>query len=114
MCDISFGGMSFRTRLRLATGTIVRLRIPTVDASFETRAMVVWSAKKRDGYDTGVQFTGLGEPYRIRMVERICYIEQYREDVLAKEGRKLSGREAAFEWGSQGAASGAVQNAGQA
>jgi hypothetical protein len=109
--DVSFGGMSFHTQVRLATGTIVRLRIPSVDPSFETKAMVIWSRESPGGgFGTGVQFTGLGEPYRIRMVERICYIEQYRKDVLEREGRKLNGFEAAYEWTSFSA----VNSSGQA
>ncbi len=32
------------------------------------------------------------------MIEQVCYIEQYRKEVLKKEGRKLSGEEAAMEW----------------
>ena len=32
------------------------------------------------------------------MVEQICHIEQYRREVLKKEGRRLSSEEAASEW----------------
>ena len=36
--------------------------------------------------------------FRARMVEQVCHIEQYKHQVLKKEGRKLSGEEAALEW----------------
>jgi hypothetical protein len=32
------------------------------------------------------------------MVEQVCHIEQYKADVLKKEGRELTGEEAAKEW----------------
>jgi hypothetical protein len=32
------------------------------------------------------------------MIEQICYIEEYKKDVLESEGRILTGREAAIEW----------------
>ena len=32
------------------------------------------------------------------MIEQICHIEQYKADVLAKEGRQLDVEQAAREW----------------
>ena len=32
------------------------------------------------------------------MVEQICHIEQYKQDVFEKDGRRLSGEQAALEW----------------
>jgi hypothetical protein len=32
------------------------------------------------------------------MIEQICHIEHYRQEVLRVEGRKLSSKEAASEW----------------
>lgn len=32
------------------------------------------------------------------MVEQVCYIENYRQEVLRKEGRQLDGEAAAREW----------------
>jgi hypothetical protein len=32
------------------------------------------------------------------LVEQVCHIEQYKKEVFLKEGRLLSGDEAAAEW----------------
>ncbi len=34
----------------------------------------------------------------MRMVEQVCHIERYRADVLEREGRALTGEQAAEEW----------------
>ena len=46
----------------------------------------------------GVKFTEEETAYAVRMVEQLCYIEHYRQNVLQSEGRELSGEEAALEW----------------
>jgi hypothetical protein len=39
------------------------------------------------------------------MVEQICHIERYRNDVAQREGRQLTAEEAALEWISRYASS---------
>ncbi|MFC1750312.1 PilZ domain-containing protein [Pseudomonadota bacterium] len=96
--DISFGGLSFRAKSRVKAGTVIVIRIPFVEPEFETRAQVKW-CRKRDGqYDVGVSFIDPEDAFRTRMVEQICHIEHYKNDVLEKEGRELTGEEAALEW----------------
>jgi hypothetical protein len=34
----------------------------------------------------------------VRLIEQICYIEHYRQEVLISEGRKLTSEQAALEW----------------
>lgn len=46
----------------------------------------------------GIKFTQSIDVFRIRMVEQVCHIEQYKEDVKAREGRCLTGTQAALEW----------------
>ncbi len=33
-----------------------------------------------------------------RMVEQICHIEQYKNEILKAEGRQLDSKQAALEW----------------
>ncbi len=96
--NISEGGLSFRSLKRIEEGTEIDLKIPIHLPPLEVKAMVVWCHKCKDYYDIGVKFMNISTEYRIRMVEQVCYIEHYRKEVLEKEGRKLNGREAAFEW----------------
>ena len=38
------------------------------------------------------------ELFRLRMIEQICHIEHYRNEMLKQQGRELSIEEAAQEW----------------
>jgi hypothetical protein len=46
----------------------------------------------------GIQFVETRDLFKVRMIEQICYIENYKQRVLAQEGRVLSSADAAFEW----------------
>ena len=46
----------------------------------------------------GVSFVDPDDAFRTRMVEQICHIEHYKKEILEKEGRELTGEEAALEW----------------
>jgi len=96
--DVSFGGLSFEAEHCPAPGTIIQLRIPTVKPPFETRGIVVWCRCLAERYEVGVRFFESSDAFKARMVEQICHIEQYKRDVLAREGRKLTGAAAAREW----------------
>ena len=95
--DVSFGGLAFQADHCPAPGTIIDLRIPTVSPPFETRGLVVWCRCLSERYEVGVRFLESSDAFKARMVEQICHIEQYKRDVLAREGRKLSGAAAARE-----------------
>lgn len=96
--NVSEGGVSFTTRERLNIGGEIEMVIPGVHPVFRARARVAWCLPRKNGFDVGVQFVDLDDAYRARLVEQVCYIEQYKNEVRRKEGRRLSGEEAAFEW----------------
>lgn len=75
------------------------VKIDLVRPMFQGRARVVWCRRSDElHYDVGVQFLDTNTGSRARIVEQICYIEQYKHDVFEGEGRTLSGEEAAIEW----------------
>ena len=96
--DISFGGLSFCSKTRLKAGVVITIKISFVKPAFECRATVKWCRKHGDFYDVGVAFSDKEDAYRTRMIEQICHIEHYKREVFEKEGRDLSGEEAAVEW----------------
>ncbi len=96
--NVSHGGLAFGADAELVPGTTVVLEIPVVRPPFVTRAQVVWCSPGTDGYDMGVEFLDADDAFRARMVEQVCHIETYRNEVYRREGRALSAEEAAMEW----------------
>lgn len=72
---------------------------------FEARGEVVWCRRVDACYELGIQFSSEADAFAARMVEQLCYIERYRNEVLAREGRVIDSQTAASEWISKFAAS---------
>jgi hypothetical protein len=96
--NVSFGGICFHSAKAFENGKIVHLKIALVHPVFEADGRVVWCSGAGDGFDIGIEFVDTADAFRVRMVEQICHIEQYRKEVLEREGRSLNGKEAALEW----------------
>jgi hypothetical protein len=97
--NVSLGGLSFQASQYIKPKQWLRLHIPINDAHFEIDAQVRWCNQRADKhYDVGVLFSTKDEAFTARMVEQVCHIEQYKKEVFLKEGRLLSGDEAAAEW----------------
>ena len=99
LTNVSLGGFAFTSRSPIPLDTRLRVRIPFVNPPFEALCRVVWCRLEGDGnYEVGLAFEAEEDAYRVRMVEQVCHIEHYKREVLAREGRELSGEEAAMEW----------------
>ncbi|MCD4829945.1 MAG: PilZ domain-containing protein [Candidatus Cloacimonetes bacterium] len=96
--NIGHGGLCFRSEHPLPTGSVIQIQIMVHEPAFEANGTVMWSKKRNDHYEIGIEFDNADIEFRVRMVEQVCYIEHYRHEVEREEGRKLSSREAALEW----------------
>lgn len=96
--DVSNGGLCFSSRDAYRVGAIIRIRIPVSRPVFETTGRVAWCNEKNGLFITGVEFLNQEDVYRMRMVEQVCYIEHYKNEVKLHEGRDLTSQEAALEW----------------
>ncbi|HEY9197762.1 MAG TPA: PilZ domain-containing protein [Gammaproteobacteria bacterium] len=96
--DVSRGGLSFSADMPLEAGAVIRVRISHVEPAFEAPCRVSWCRRHRGDYLIGVAFLDAQDEYRARMVEQVCHIEHYKKEVLEREGRMLSGEQAAREW----------------
>jgi hypothetical protein len=96
--NISFGGMSFKSGSELEKGTVVRIKIPLSRPVFEAKGKVMWCQKKGTGFDVGVEFVGPKDDFKLRMLQQICHIENYKREIQEKKGRAVTGEEAALEW----------------
>lgn len=96
--NVSTGGLAFRTPKYIEAGQTIRIHIDVVHPSFEVDALVQWCHAIEDDFEIGVKFADIEDAFRVRMVEQVCHIEQYRQEVWRKEKRHLSGETAAAEW----------------
>lgn len=96
--NISQGGLAFHSSSALSPGTIIRVKIPLVLPVFQALGRVTWCQSMGDYFEIGVAFLDCDDIFRARMVEQICHIEHYRQQVLEKDGRELTSEQAAEEW----------------
>ncbi|WP_455217800.1 PilZ domain-containing protein [Kaarinaea lacus] len=96
--DVSVGGLAFRSSSKLEIDDVIRIKIPLVKPVFQALGRVIWSRRDGDHFEIGIEFLDKNDSFRARMVEQICHIEDYKQEVLKKEGRKLSDEAAASEW----------------
>ena len=98
LTNYSEGGLCFLADALIEPGTEIHIAIPITPPQFHATGVVVWCRKEENCYLVGVKFTEEETAYAVRMVEQLCYIEHYKQTVKTKEGRALSGEEAALEW----------------
>jgi hypothetical protein len=96
--NIGAGGLCFISPKSIRKGTQLKINIPNLKKEFEENCIVIWCKKKGSRYEVGVKFLDEQTTFRMRMIEQICYIEHYRNEVLKKEGRELTPKEASAEW----------------
>ena len=96
--NVSRGGLAFHSRVALTPGTAIQITIPLVDPVFEAIGRVSWCNSENGTFEVGIEFIEEDDIFRARMVEQICHIEHYKKEILEREGRKLSGEQAAAEW----------------
>ena len=94
---MSLGGLAFQSDCELEPGIVVEVRFTFVRPMFETKARV-WCSAGEGGFELGVEFLDPEDAFRARMVEQVCYIENYKKVVYQTEGRLLTTEEAAMEW----------------
>jgi PilZ domain len=97
--NVSYGGLAFSTDAAIEPDTLIGLLIPHVQPPFEvSAARVAWCRHEGERYLIGVQFPDSEVAFRVRMVEQVCHIKNYRKLILEHEGRELTTEEAAVEW----------------
>ena len=98
LSNISHGGLAFNASEPVPTGTIIKLKIDSVQPAFVTEGLVTHCNREADYYVIGIEFVSKDSLFVARMVEQICHIEHYKREVAENEGRILTGQEAAKEW----------------
>ena len=97
MSDIGAGGISFRTNIFFEKGTRLKVHIPHLYPPFEAIGVVCRHRSIDNQLEIGLMFLDEDTAFRMRMVEQVCQIEKYQEQ-LQVEGRSVSFQDAAYEW----------------
>ncbi len=95
--NISNGGFSCAIDEPITVGAAVQLRIPVIWPDYRGCGVVVWCRPTPPRYEIGIQFAAQ-DFFKTKMVEQLCQIELYRQQILSEEGRELDSEQAAQEW----------------
>ncbi len=100
-------GVYIHTSTRYVVNSCVEVEINVQTPAFFAKGYICSSEPIQDGigYETGIVFDCPKTAFAVRMIEQVCHIEQYRQQVSLTEGRELTSDSAAIEWITQHAAS---------
>ena len=96
--NVSLGGLSFIANDRLDISDHINVRFPVIRNDAVLGGKVVWCEKTGRGYEVGLEFDDPEAVDRLKLIEHICHIENYRKEILNRENRELSSEQAAREW----------------
>jgi hypothetical protein len=97
MMDISVDGLSFKSDKKYKQGIIIQIDIPLVVPTLSAIAEVEWCQPLKDNFDVGVKFLEITKGFRIKAVEQLKYLDEYRKKILFTEGRTISPEQAKTE-----------------
>lgn len=98
--DVSWGGLLFSAKRRVEKGALIIITMPVQDKIFKVKAKVARCVINPDAklYDIGVYFQRFSEAFKVKLIEQMYLISEYRELRSVELGRALSMQEASQEW----------------
>jgi len=98
--DASEGGLLFMSKKNVNPGTTITIEIPLYDKVFKVKAKVVHSKKTKEEkmYKIGVSFVSYADAFKVKLVEQMYLIEEYRNLRSFQSGKDISIKEASKEW----------------
>lgn len=96
--DISQGGLSFTSQQSFSEGQSIVVEIDVCEPAFTAEGIVRWCQREGQRYLIGVAFKDKAVRYAVRMIEQVCHIEAYRQQLEVETGQAISTQQAAFKW----------------
>jgi len=98
--NISRGGLMFATKSRVGVDAKIVIKMPVLDKVFNVRARVVHCNKNAETnlYNIGVCFYRMSDAFKIKLIEQMYLIIEYRDLRSVELGRELTLQEASHEW----------------
>jgi hypothetical protein len=98
--DISQGGLLFSGRRSVKAGALITIKMPFQDKVFNVRAKVARCEKSVETkfYNIGVYFYRLTDAFKVKLIEQIYLISEFRDLWSMQLGREVTLEEASREW----------------
>ena len=80
--NISVGGVSFNSMVKLDPGTVIMLHFPVSKPVFHTPGRVAWCRQSGFQHLVGVEFLDLNLNFRERMVSLVRKIGEFHEEAV--------------------------------
>ena len=98
--NVSMGGLLFPARHPVKPGVKILIKMPFEGKVFNIRAKVIRSVKNLETkfYDIAVCFSRSQEAFKVKMLEQIYLIAEYRDLLTLQSGKEVSLEEASRKW----------------
>ena len=98
--NVSMGGILFSARRPVKAGSVILIEMPFQDKIFNLRAMVAHCDKNDETklYNIGAAFQKLSAAYKVKLVEQLCLISEFRDIRSIELGKQISLEKASKEW----------------
>lgn len=98
--NISMGGILFASKKPVKSGSVIMLKMPFQNKVFNVRAKVVHCNKSPETslYNIGASFHRLSAAYKVKLIEQLYLISEFRDLRSIQLGREISLEKASREW----------------
>jgi len=98
--NVSLGGLLFSSNHKVKAGTRIVIHMPFEDKLFKVKALVVRCMKNEETglFDVGVSFQRIQEAFKVKMIEQIYLIAEFRDLLSLQSGKQVSLEEASKKW----------------
>ena len=99
--NVSEGGLLFLSRRVVERGKTITLKLPVQNRLFKVKARVVHVNEDKENprlYNVGVAFYQHSDAFRVKLIEQIYLIDEYRAFRSIQLSRDVSFEEASKEW----------------
>jgi len=98
--NISMGGILFASKRPIKSGAIIILKMPFQNKVFNIRAKVVHCDPNPETklFNVGASFHRLSAAYKVKLVEQLYLISEFRDLRSIQLGREISLERASREW----------------
>lgn len=98
--NISMGGLLFMTKNPVNLNSTISIKMPFQDKVFNVKAKVIHCDKSEETklFNVGVSFYRLNDAFKVKLIEQLYLISEFRDLWSVQLGREVTLEEASREW----------------